>query len=215
MILADTDNQQAVPTIDAAECTEHRVPREFVVLEELQAVPPLTFILRKSILQIEPGRLNLRLRQPPEILVHPDGRTCEVVGWGVTVPTAKAEEIASEMARRFLELFSKADGGWLDESEQLAWVEILDRIDYQGFCIDRAQPHYLEGEVTSVNPRFVWVEWHDGTREKIEAPAHLPLAHLRKGDVFGADVKLGRENRARSIENVMLLNDRPFINLSA
>lgn len=214
MIVAEIA-QHNLPSIDAAECTEHRSPSRFKVLQEPQAMPPLTYTLRRSILQIEPGRLHLRLRQPPEVLVHPDGVNCEVIGWGVTLPTARAEEIPVEMSRKFLDLFSKADRGLLNESEQLEWIEILDRVDYQTFCIDRAQPHYMEGEITSISTSFVWVEWHDGTREKVESPAHRALTLLRKGDAFGAYVKLGRENTTLKIENVMPLYDQPSIDLSA
>jgi hypothetical protein len=212
MIIADIPHN--LPSIDAAECTEHRAPSRFKVLEEPQVMPPLTYTLRKTILQIEPGRLHLRLRQPPEVLVHPDGVSCEVIGWSVTVPTARAEDIPSEMSRKFLDLFSKADRGRLNETEQAEWIDILDHVDFQTFCIDRAQPHYMEGEVTSISTKFVWVEWHDGAREKIETPAHRSLFLMQKGDLFGAYVKLGRDNRTLSIENVLPLNDRTFIDSS-
>lgn len=197
------------PSVDAAEHTEHRPPTRLRLLEEPTGVIRQTFSLRKSVLQIEPGQLQLRLTQFPQIAVNPgtlEGELeCEVVGWDVRLRVIEAEKLPAAMARRFLELFSKADQGRLSESEQATWLTVLDQVDYQTFCIDRAQPHYVEGEVTDKHPGFVRVEWHDGTREKIETPAHRALQHLTRGDSFGALVKLGRDNRATRIECVTLL----------
>ena len=210
MIVADTDHH-VLPPIDAAEYAPLRTPGRFLAHDEPVNLPPQTFTLRRSILAIEPGRLLLRLTEEPKVLVDPDGRNCEVVGWGVRLPTANAEDIPAAMARRFLELFSNADTGTLNEDEQATWVDILDRVDFQSFSIDRALPHYMEGEITSSQPAFVRIRWHDGTAEKILAPVHRSLAHLRQGDHFGAHVKLGHENRTMGIENVVILNDREFI----
>ena len=193
------------PCVDAAEHTEHRVPPRLRVLEEPQGEIRQTFSLRRSVLQIEPGQLQLRLTETPQIVVDPASLECEVVGWDVRLHASEAEKFPSAMARKFLELFSKADQGRLSESEQATWVDVLDQVDFQTFCIDRAQPHYMEGVVTDKQPGFIRVEWHDGAREKIETPAHRPLQHLAKGDAFGAWVKLGRDNRATRIECVTMV----------
>lgn len=193
------------PSVNAAESTVHRAPARVRVLEEPSGELAQTFVLKRTLLQIEPGQLLLRLLEHPEIMVDRDTLECEVIGWGVRMHAAKAEEIPSVMARKFLELFSKADRGELNEGEQAVWVSILDRVDYQAFCIERARPHYTEGVVLSHRPHHVRVEWHDGTRENLEGAAARPLMNLRNGDEFGAWVKLGRDNLAIRIENVMLL----------
>ncbi len=193
------------PSVDAAESTVHRAPKRLRVLEEPAGELIQTFVLKRSLLQIEPGQLLLRLLEHPEIRVERDTLECEVLGWGVRIAAATAEEIPKAMARRFLELFSKADRGQLNLEEQADWVSILDRVDYQSFCIERARPLYSEGVVISRQPNLVRVEWHDGTKENLEGAVARPLMNLRKGDEFSAWVKLGRDNMAIRIENVMLL----------
>jgi hypothetical protein len=193
------------PTVEAAETRAHRAPREFKATKEPTSHIKRTFALRKSVLQLEPGRLQLKLIAPPMIAVNPSTLECEVVGWNVFIPASEAENIPWAMTRRFLELFSKADTGRLDESEQQCWVNILDHIDYQAFCIDRAAPHYMEGIIVTRQPNFTRVEWHDGTRENLEPRVARSLAFLEPDDEFGAFVKLGRDNKAMLIENVTIL----------
>jgi len=192
------------PTVEAAETTAHRPPREFKATKEPKSQIRQTFAFRKSVLQVEPGRLQLKLTTPPMIAVNPTTLECEVVGWNVFMPAREAENIPRAMIRRFLELFSKADTGRLDEHEQQYWVNILDQIDYQAFCIDRAAPHYMEGLIVRRQPNFTLVEWHDGSREKLEPRVARSLVFLEPGDEFGAFVKLGRDNKATQIENVTL-----------
>lgn len=199
-----------LPSVDAAEHTEHRPPARLRLLEEPAGEIRQTFSLRKSVLQIEPGQLQLRLTQHPQISVDSSNLECEVVGWGVQLHARDADKFASTMARRFLELFSKADQGKLSESEQATWLTVLDQVDFQTFCIDRAQPHYVEGVITDKQLSFIRVEWHDGSREKIVSPASRPLQHLLKGDSFGAWVKLGRDNKATRIENVTMIEPTEY-----
>ncbi len=193
------------PSVEAAETTAYRSPREFKVMREPSAQMRQTFAFRRTVLQVEPGRLQLRLTETPMIAVNPSTLECEVVGWGVTMPAQEAENIPRAMTRRFVELFSKADSGRLEEHEQQYWVNILDQVDYQAFCIDRAGPHYMEGLVVIQQPNFTLVEWHDGKRERLEQRIARSLAFLEPGDEFGASVKLGRDNKAMQIENVTLL----------
>jgi hypothetical protein len=193
------------PTVDAAESSKHRSPTQLSMSEEPSAGMRQTFAYHKTILQVEPGRLQLRLRTTPQITVDPSTMNCEVVGWGLRLPARDAEHLPKAMARRFLELFSKADSGRLDEQEQQYWLDVLDQVDFQTFCIDRAAPHYMEGVVVTQQPSFTLVEWHDGTREKLDQRTARPLGNLERDDEFGAWVKLGRDNKAMQMENVMLL----------
>jgi hypothetical protein len=193
------------PTVEAAETRVHRAPREFKATKEPTSQIRRAFALQKSVLQLEPGRLQLKLTAPPLIAVNPNTLECEVLGWDVYMSASEAENIPRAMTRRFLELFSKADIGRLEEHEQQCWVNILDQIDYQAFCIDRAAPHYMEGLVVTRQPNFTLVEWHDGTREKLEPHVARSLAFLECGDEFGAFVKLGRDNKALQIENITIL----------
>jgi hypothetical protein len=193
------------PTVEAAETRAYRPPREFKATKKPTSQIRQTFAFRKSILQVEPGRLQLKLTTPPMIAVNPTTLECEVIGWDVSMPAREAENIPRAMTRRFLELFSKADTGKLEEHEQRCWVNILDQIDYQAFCIDRAAPHYMEGLVVTQQPNFTLVEWHDGTRERLEPRVARSLVFLEACDEFGAFVKLGRDSKAMHIENVTIL----------
>lgn len=193
------------PTVEAAETRSHRLPRELKATKEPTSQIRQTFAFRKTVLQMEPGRLQLKLTAPPMIAVNATTLECEVVGWDVFIHAREAENIPRAMTRRFLDLFSKADTGRLDEREQQCWVNILDQIDFQAFCIDRAAPHYMEGVIVTRQPNFTRVEWHDGTRENLEPRVARSLAFLESGDEFGAFVKLGRDNKAMHIENVTIL----------
>lgn len=101
---------------------------------------------------------------------------------------------------RATELFQKADQGQLSPDETTEWLELLDEIDFQAFCIERAQPHYMEGQIVDKQSDHVRVEWHDGVQEKIQVPICDPLIKLTVGGEFGAWVKLGRDERTLQIE---------------
>jgi len=103
------------------------------------------------------------------------------------------------ITERALELFRKADQRQLSEKEKAEWLETLEGLDFQAFCIERAQPHYMEGQIVSKRPDQVRVEWHDGERENIPSPICSPLIELNEGDEFGAWVKLGRDERTLTI----------------
>jgi hypothetical protein len=193
------------PTVEAAETTAYRSPREFKVTQEPSTQMRKTFAFRKTVLQVEPGRLQLKLTEAPMIAVNPSNLECEVVGWGISMPAQEAENIPRALTRRFVELFSKAGTGRLEEHEQQCWVNVLDQVDFQAFCIDRAAPHYVEGLIVAQQPNFTLVKWHDGKREKLEQHVARSLSFLNPGDEFGASVKLGRDNKAMRIENVMIL----------
>lgn len=181
-----------------------RAQTHLVAHHEPPKVERPSFVFRQRFLPIEGGRLLLRLNEFPQVEVNPATMECEVQGWGVRVACSKAEELPRLMARRFLELFSKADAQILTEQEQSAWVGILDRVDYRSFCIDRAAPHYVEGKLVRTEP-VCRIEWHDGEVTNIDKHVAAPLRVLEPGDHFGAYVKLGHNNEVRAVERVVLL----------
>lgn len=158
-----------------------------------------------GVVGLEGGRILLRLREPLTVELDYAKREAEVAGWGLRFPVTETGRLHAKLARRFLELFSKADRGELSEAEESHWVSILDQTDYRGFCIDRAAPHYVEGRVVQRQPNFVRVEWHDGECENIAFPAAAALHELEKDDEFSAHVKLGLDHKTLSIERVVLL----------
>jgi hypothetical protein len=166
------------------------------------ARPRYTF--RQRYLPIEGGKLLLRLTTQPELEVDPQTMEFDVLSWGVRLPCSKAEELPTALARQFLLFFSKADAQSLSEQEEMLWVQILDQVDFSSFSIDRAAPHYVEGQLARMEPVCL-VDWHDGQRQKIEGEALAALRILRPGDRFGAFVKLGRDNSVKTIERVVIV----------
>ena len=182
---------------------ERRIPALVASRMPAQSVRP-SFAFRQSILPVEAGRLLLRLRRDARLLVSPDAMEVEVEGWGITMPHYQTGDLPRVMARRFLELFSKAETDRLTPVEQENWAHVLDMVDFQRFCVDRATPHYLEGRV--VDAEMGRVEWTDGSATRIaNRAARQALRVLDNGDWFGAHVKLGLDDEVVSIERVVLI----------
>ena len=181
--------------------------RPIEVLADAQPDTRQAIIYRHSCryLPVEGGQVLLRLRDDLQVALEPGGRECSVEGWGVRVPVERVHHLPRILARQFLMLFSKADAGNLDEQEKNLWLSILEQVDYRRFSVDRAEPHYLEGEVLQKQPNWVLVEWHDGEKARIAYPAARALGALKIGDTFGARVKLGLDDDVRSIEAVRIL----------
>jgi hypothetical protein len=181
------------------------VPSHLVARHEPAKIERPRYTFRQRFLPIEGGRLLLRLTELPQLEVDQATMEFEVMNWGVRMPCAKAEELPKALAHRFLELFSKADAQELSAEEELCWVRVLDQVDYATFCIDRAAPHYLEGQLLQLEP-VCRVEWHDGTIQKLDRSVAASLHSLYRGDRFGAYVKLGRDNAVKSIERLVVLS---------
>jgi hypothetical protein len=190
--------------VDLREAMSRGQRPSLVAREEPAKVAQSRYTFRQRYLPIEGGKLLLRLNIEPELDVDPNTMEFDVINWGVRLPCSRAEELPAALARQFLMLFSKADAQSLTDQEQSLWLNILDQIDLTTFNIDRAAPHYVEGQLARLTPVCL-VDWHDGQREKIEGEAVNTLRILNPGDRFGAYVKLGRDNVVRSIERLTLL----------
>ncbi len=189
---------------NSAECHPHSTPSAMVSKREPVAPKRTVYAFPRTVLPVEGGRLLLRLTRTPRVALNPSNGECEVLNWDVRLPATKAEDLPREMARRFLQLFSKADSGELTEQEQAGWLSILDEVDFQAFCVDRATPHYMEGTLVSGVPHFR-IEWHDGTTQKISPPVARSLSLLKPGDEFGAYVKLGIDNEVLAIDRLIFI----------
>ncbi|MBN2450841.1 MAG: hypothetical protein JXR77_10660 [Lentisphaeria bacterium] len=154
---------------------------------------------------IEDG-ISLRLRKPLELLRH--GREVEIRGWGLRVPVLGLDRLDAAVVRHFLLLQGKAERQALSEDEHSAWMCIVDAIDYQRLCVDRARPAYAEGTIRTVREDgAVYVEWQDGEREWVPARTAGALTWLRPGDAFGAFVRQDVSGRATRVEGVTSLGD--------
>ncbi len=198
----------AAPALDydlrAAESHAQPAHREMVARQHPGVRKRTVFSFRRTVLPVEGGHLLLRLIRTPHVALDPETGECEVLNWDVRLPATQAEDLPREMARRFLELFSKADAGVLSEQEQAGWLSLLDEVDFQAFCVDRAAPHYMEGKLLASAPQCR-VEWHDGTTKNISPTLARTLSLLRPGDEFGAYVKLGLNNDVLGIERLTFL----------
>lgn len=199
--------QQGNTSVDfqaTAQSARQTAPSSLVAKAKPARGRKTVYRFERSVLPIEGGQLLLRLTQVPRVQLDHETLDCEVIGWDVKIPASHAQNIPREMARRFLELFSKADAGILTEQEQALWLSVLSEVDFQRFSIDRAFPQYLEGTILRIQPECR-VEWHDGSVDKISPEVARSLSVLHKGDQFGAYVKLGRDNEVCKIERVVLL----------
>jgi hypothetical protein len=207
MILTPTTG----PTLHSAEAVASDSAYVKKASEAVAAAKPdqgrrLKYEFERELLPLEGGQVLLHLRNRLMVDVDPATMRCGVVEWGVSLPVTEVADLPNRLARQFLTLFSKADRDSLDQAESDQWLRIIDQVDYRRFCIDRAAPQYVEGVVETKQPNFVRVRWYDDSVEKIDFPVASALNVLKKGDEFGAYVKLGLGNKAMSIERLTILS---------
>jgi hypothetical protein len=50
---------------------------------------------------------------------------------------------------------------------------------------------YCEATVLSHDNRGTYIEWHDGTRERVFKPVDDPIKDFERGTLFGAKIRFG------------------------
>lgn len=204
MILA-LDQSPQLPHESQAESYARNSESTWVYKEKIDPEEWIAADSEIRFLSIERGNLLLRLYEPASLRLNYALKECRVEGWDICVSIYEAHTLPRQMARKFLDLFSKAEDGDLSEAEDRVWMRIVDQVDYQSFSIDRAAPQYMEGTLHRRTP-VCRVEWHDGKIENLSAKAASALALLDPGEDFGAFVKLGHGNEIREIERVSKLS---------
>jgi hypothetical protein len=204
MIAADLPKPVQRP--DFVEGLSANAPTEIRARHKPRRDGRTAFRFNQRIIPLDGGSVLLRLKRLLQLTVDPYTMEFEVDGWNVKMPCAEVPELPRYIARRFLELFSKADARILSDSDEQDWLKVLDQVDYTQFCIDRAAPHYVEGILLRHTP-ICRVEWHDGALENLDKPAASAVACLEPGQRFGAFAKLGRDNEVRSLERVTMVFD--------
>lgn len=162
------------------------------------------FKFRLPTISLDGGRTILRLFEDPVIEVDHDKMECRVLHWDVVLPLTHVEDISRTLGRRFIELYSKAIDERLTEQDEAHWFNVVQRVDYQGFCTDRTPARYVEGIVQAVHPACT-VEWHDGEIESLHPQVGRTLNILSPGDRFGAWVKWGKDHKVKEIEGLKML----------
>jgi len=133
--------------INVAESRAKSPPSEVVAKSTPDFSKRTVYTYHKRIIPIEGGSLLLRLNEKPKIALDQSKMECEVLGWDIFLPVDKVELFPREMARQFLKLFSLADADQLNNEQREQWLRLLDQVDFQTFSVDRAAPHYMEGEM--------------------------------------------------------------------
>lgn len=166
--------------------------------------------LATMVLPIEGESAPLRLRQPLVIQwkAFSEGK---VLGWGITLDWGQLGDIERLLARRFLELWRKAERRCLSESERQAWLHITDAADLSAFYADREMPRYVEGVCVKRFPH-VRIEWHDGYEEQITRRLVQHFSVLEEGDWFSGHARFGPDGKLTQFQNLRrLLPDETVI----
>jgi hypothetical protein len=162
------------------------------------------FTFDQSLIVLEGGQSHIRLRKPLVLEIDPATLQFTVKDWGIQLDCMHLPQLPRELSRKFLCLLSAADSERLTESEQADFIKISDYVDFQDFSITRSAPRYMEGTLLRRN-NGVAVEWHDGSREVLNVDVSRALSEIDPGEKFSAFVKLGKNDKAMSIERVLLL----------
>jgi hypothetical protein len=158
-----------------------------------------TFAFKQRILPLGDGTF-LRLRKDPIIHLDRSGMSGVVEAWNLAIQIADLHTLPRCIARKFLLHHAKALAQELTEAEQEEWLVMLEAVDYRAFCIERAQPHYVEGELLAGDR--LRVEWEDGSVETLPYRLKSFLALLEPGDRFSAYAKLGHDNQVLTLSSV-------------
>lgn len=162
------------------------------------------FTFEQTAVPIEGGNLTLFLTK--NLILKMDFHTMRytVLDWGIEMDCASLPQLPREISRRFLQLFNSAENDSLSENDQAAWLQVLDYVDFKQFSIDRSAPRYMEGVLLHKDD-FTYVEWHDGSKQKIQTRIANALSDVNLNEHFSAFVKLGKNDEILAIERVSLL----------
>ena len=176
---------------------------EIVSQHELLPEQLRTFSFPQTLIPIEGGATVLRLRQQLKLVLIEGSDEFVVKDWDIRMPTNQVFDLPRQIARKFLQFFSKADGRALLPAEEVVWCNILGTVDATRFSIERSPPHYVEGQLKQQHPTRV--EWADGQTEWLTPKASTALSVLEPGDHFSAYAKLGRNSETLSLSRIMFI----------
>ena len=109
----------------------------------------------------------------------------EVVGWGMTVPLEKADELPRQIGRRFLELYSKAVTGSLREEDRKWLRTVSEQMDYHAFAASRKLPRYREATLVRKAPVLL-VQFLEDRNIKLDKSLASKLTAIDDGERFAA-----------------------------
>ena len=165
--------------------------------------------LGQSIVSPDGGKTLIRFIDRPMLRLNFGRGMIEVEGWGVEVPISKSTEVPRELARKFLQLWSRSEKQILNPEDRASWEFIVDTVDFDSFTVDRVAPRYVEAlYVRQNNQQRPVVKWQDGTLEEISKECSGSLAVLNPGEWFGGYAKFGTDGRTIHLERIFMLEGR-------
>ncbi len=156
------------------------------------------------------GNQRVSLERDLMLEVYINAGVVRIKDWGIKLSLYdEAQEIEWDrvILRKFLDLYGKAESGSLDESEREQWGSIIEQVDYQRFCAERAPEIYIEGTYIGQDAKGWNVRLHDGTARQIDLDTGASLRLLEVGERFGAMVRLGNHGSIISMSNISMLAD--------
>lgn len=128
----------------------------------------------------------------------------EVVGWGMSVPLERADELPRQIGRRFLELYSKAVTGSLRDEDRKWLRTISEQMDYHGFAAKRKLPRYREGTLIRKTPVLL-VQFLEDRNVRLEAGLASKLCAIDEGERFGAWFSMNGNGEIVDLNHVLRL----------
>ncbi|HTB62598.1 MAG TPA: hypothetical protein VK737_03330 [Opitutales bacterium] len=154
-------------------------------------------------LPMDGSGLVLALKHKLELDINFISGNTTVKRWNVTTRTIDAWDLPRLLARKFLQLQSKAANSSLSAEEMSQYNTILEEVDWNQYAIDCARPHYVEGTVVQKSP--LRIRWADDTSQDLPWTMAKEFFLLESGDKFSAHVKLGRDNTVLAVRHVNLI----------
>lgn len=193
--------------VDAA-VTSGPKPTEMVSADVAGKLPPAltpqaSFMQR--VITLDSNGQSLRLWADTTLRLDLLHQEFEVEGWGLRMKMNEVVELPREMARQFLQLWSRSERGQLQEREKEYWKGIVERVDFQAFCNERTSYRYAEGELVERTRDGARVKWADEREEILRGRPGRALDWVNPGEMFSASVKLDRTGRVHAMENCTVL----------
>ena len=194
-------------SIDAA-VTTGCSPAAVVSADITCKMPPAlspTVAFKQHSISLDSTGQHLRLRQDTQLHLNLETQEFDVDGWGIRMNLSDVGNLPREMARQYLRLWSNSERGRLRGDERSLWGQIVERVDFQAFCNNRAPFTYTEGEVVGRTREGTLVRWADEREEMQHGKRGRAFDMLNIGELFSASVKLDGSGKIREVENVTFL----------
>ena len=154
------------------------------------------------------GEISVHVADPkngPIRLGYSDAEdTLEVIGWGISVPLDKTDELPRQIGRRFLELYSKAVTGSLREEDRQWLKTVSEQMDYNSFAASRKLPRYREATLIRKEPVLL-VQFLGDRNIKLDNNLTPKLTAIDSGERFSAWFTIDGTGKISDFNHVLRL----------